>query len=82
MIKLVYATNGERFAGLNFHIFHSFQEHCESFPVNILFILYMVFFKCRKCNKPQKYFREKLHWVYAAKFSPVNLSLFTVRSYN
>ena len=32
-------VNGERFAGLNFRIFRGFQEHCESFPVNIHFII-------------------------------------------
>ena len=25
----------ERFTGLNFHVFHGFQEYCESFSVNI-----------------------------------------------
>ena len=28
-------VNGERFAGLNFHVFCGFQEHRESFPVNL-----------------------------------------------
>ena len=32
-------VKGERFAGLNFRVFHGFQEHCESFPVNINFII-------------------------------------------
>ena len=27
-------VNGERLAGLNFRVFHSFQEHRESFPLN------------------------------------------------
>ena len=29
------ALNGERFAGLNFCVFHSFQEYHESFSVSI-----------------------------------------------
>ena len=33
--KYVYTVNRERFAGLNFCVFRGFQEHCESFPVNI-----------------------------------------------
>ena len=28
-------VNGERFTGLNFRGFHGFQEHRESFPVNV-----------------------------------------------
>ena len=28
-------VNVERFAGLNFHVFCGFQEHCKSFPVDI-----------------------------------------------
>ena len=31
--------NGERFTGLNFCIFHGFQEHRVRFPVNIHFII-------------------------------------------
>ena len=34
-------VNGERFAGLNFHIFHSFQEYHVSFSVNISTSLYL-----------------------------------------
>ena len=34
-----HTVNRERFAGLNFHVFCSFQEHPESFPVNIHFII-------------------------------------------
>ena len=30
-----YTVNGERFAGLNFHVFRGFQDHRESFPVTI-----------------------------------------------
>ena len=30
-----HTVNKERFAGLNFHVFHSFQEYCESFSVNL-----------------------------------------------
>ena len=30
-----YTVNGERFAGLNFHVFHGFQEYRGSFSVNI-----------------------------------------------
>ena len=28
-------VNGERFTGLNFHVFRGFQEYCKSFSVNI-----------------------------------------------
>ena len=31
----VHIVSGERFAVLNFHVFHSFQEYYKSFPVNI-----------------------------------------------
>ena len=33
-----YTVNGERFAGLNFCVYCSFQEYCESFFVNIYII--------------------------------------------
>ena len=29
-------VNGERFAGLNFHVFRSFQEYHERFSMNII----------------------------------------------
>ena len=32
-------VNGERSTGLNFHVFHGFQEHRKSFPLNIHFII-------------------------------------------
>ena len=38
-----YTVNGERFAGLNFCIFHGFQEYRKSFSVNI-----SAFFICTK----------------------------------
>ena len=31
----VHTVNGERFAGLNIHVFHGFQEYRKNFPVNI-----------------------------------------------
>ena len=34
--QLQYTVNRERFAGLNFCVFHGFQEHHESFPMNII----------------------------------------------
>ena len=34
-IGMQHTINRERVAGLNFHVFHSFQEYCESFLVNI-----------------------------------------------
>ena len=34
-LQLEYTVNGERFPGPNFHVFRGFQEHHESFPVNI-----------------------------------------------
>ena len=37
-------VNGERF-GLNFCVFHGFQEHRESFPVNIYKLCIMVLLK-------------------------------------
>ena len=36
---LSHTVNGERFAGLNFRIFHGFQEHCKHFPMNFHFII-------------------------------------------
>ena len=33
--KCYNTINRERFTGLNFHVFRSFQEHHESFPMNI-----------------------------------------------
>ena len=35
LIMISYTVNGERFTGLNFHIFHDFQEYHESVSVNI-----------------------------------------------
>ena len=44
VLHAVYAcrttVNGERFTGLNFRVFHSFQEYRESFSVNISASLY------------------------------------------
>ena len=41
MDDYIHTVNGERFAGLNFHIFCSFQEYRKSFSMDIwLFILY------------------------------------------
>ena len=31
-----YTVNGERFAGLNFRVFHDFQEYRQSFSVNLV----------------------------------------------
>ena len=31
----LHTINEERFAGLNFHGFHRFQEYCESFSMNL-----------------------------------------------
>ena len=42
---LVSTVNGERFAGLNFRIFHGFQEHRESFPVNVYKLCIMALLK-------------------------------------
>ena len=60
-------VNGERFAGLNFRVF---QEHRESFPVNI-YLYYtnfiMALFKCCKHKASQKFSLEKVHWVESAK---------------
>ena len=62
------SVNGERFAGLNFRIFCGFQEHRESFPVNIIQALYNgIVFKCCKRKAPQKFSREKLRWVESVK---------------
>ena len=36
----VNTINGERFTGLNFHVFHGFQEYRESFSMNIGQALY------------------------------------------
>ena len=56
--KIITTVNGERFAGLNFR---GFQEHRESFPVNIYKLRIMALFKCCKRKAPRKFFREKLH---------------------
>ena len=45
VLKVVYTVNGERFTGLNFHVFHGFQEHRESFPVNIYKLCVMALVK-------------------------------------
>ena len=34
-----HTVNRERFAGLNFHVFCGFQDHPESFPLNIHLII-------------------------------------------
>ena len=33
-VKFCYTANGERFPGLNFHVFYSFQECRESVSMN------------------------------------------------
>ena len=35
----LFTVNWERFTGLNFRVFYGFQEHRESFAVNIHFII-------------------------------------------
>ena len=47
-------VNVERFAGLNFHVFHDFQDYYKSFSVNIsiscLFTLNNEHFRPRQCE--------------------------------
>ena len=62
--RLVYTVNGERFTGLNFR---GFQEHRESFPVNLYLYYYNGLVKCYKLKAPRKFSREKLHWMEFAK---------------
>ena len=83
-IYVPYTINRERFAGINFCVFCSFQEYHESFSMNIIqascngtCCLSIKYFKHKA---PQKFSREKLHWVESAIFSPANLSPFTVIS--
>ena len=57
-IKVRFTVNGERFAELNFCIFHSFQQHK---------LCIMALFKCFKHKAPQKFSHEKLHWVESTK---------------
>ena len=73
-----YTVNRERFAGLNFCVFHNFQGYRRSFSMNIYKLYIMALFKCFKCKAPQTFSHEKLHWVDLQKFSPVNVSPFMV----
>ena len=80
-----HTVNGERFTGLNVCVFHGFQEHCESFPVNIyLRIIYklriMALLKCCKRMAPRKFKFPVKNFIECnlRKFSPANLSPFTV----
>ena len=71
-VLLETTVNVERFAALNFRVFHGFQDH-ESFSVNIyshkqaLYTGIVYKPKCLKCKAPQKFSREKLYWVEFAK---------------
>ena len=60
-------VNGERFTGLNFRVFCGFQEHRESFPMNIYKLCIMALLKYCKHKAPRKFSREKLHWVESMK---------------
>ena len=62
-----YTINWERFAGLNFHVFCGFQEYCEIFSGILIYIIQALLFKHFKCKSPQKFSREKLHWVESVK---------------
>ena len=56
--SLCITVNRERFAGLNFCFFRSFQGYRESFSVKLHI---MALFKCFKRKGPQKFSCEKLH---------------------
>ena len=75
-------VNGKRFAGLNFHVFHSFQEYRENFPV---------IWTSRFNHTKNEYFWPRQSKSISAKtsmrlkpwtFSPVNLSMSTVCVYS
>ena len=71
-------VNRERFAGLNFLIFHGFQEYHESFSVNISTSLNNRHFWPKKCkNISMKTSVVLKPWT----FSSVNLSTSTVSMY-
>ena len=70
-----YTVNGERFTGINFC---DFQEHRESFPVNIHFIHIMALFSVVNVRHSESFpVKNYIGWN-PRKFSPENLSPFTV----
>ena len=74
MIRCI-TVNGERFAGLNFR---GFEEYRKNFSVNIRKLRIMALFKCFKRKVQRKFSRENFIEWNPRKFSPANLSPFTV----
>ena len=83
MLFQEHTINGERFAGLNFRVFHGFQEHRESFTVNIHFIIQASYnawhcFSVVNVRHRESFPVKNYTGWNPRKFSPVNLSPFTV----
>ena len=72
--KQCLTVNGERFTGLNFRVFHGFQEYRESFSVNIyLYYTSFIWWRCLSVlnvRLRESFPANKFHWVESMKVYP------------